>query len=62
MRRQRLTLEQSLLLAVLRREFLQQEQERGIGVPVYTSVEQLLPQLEIYLAPAAARCRTASAC
>lgn len=48
-RRQRLTLEQSLLLAVLRREFLQQEQERGIGVPVYTSVEQLLPQLEIYL-------------
>lgn len=48
-RRQRLTLEQSLLLAILRREFLQQEQERGIGVPVHTSVEQLLPQLEIYL-------------
>lgn len=48
-RRQRLTLEQSLLLAILRREFLQQEQERGIGVPVSISVEQLLPQLEIYL-------------
>ena len=48
-RRQRLTLEQSLLLAILRREFLQQEQERGMGVPVSISVEQLLPQLEIYL-------------
>lgn len=48
-RRQRLTLEQSLLLAILRREFLQQEQERGIGVPVSIGVEQLLPQLEIYL-------------
>lgn len=48
-RRLRLTLEQSLLLAVLRREFLQREQEGGLGVPVRLAVERLLPQLEIYL-------------
>ena len=49
MRRQRLTLEQSLLLAILRREFLQREQEGGIGRPVQIAVDSLLPQLEIYL-------------
>lgn len=48
-RRQRLSLEQSLLLAMLRREFLQREQESGLGVPVHLSVDSLLPQLEIYL-------------
>ncbi|MFT4243361.1 MAG: DUF4194 domain-containing protein [Acidovorax sp.] len=48
-RRQRLTLEQSLLIAILRREFLQREQEGGLGVPVQLAVESLLPQLEIYL-------------
>lgn len=48
-RRQRLTLEQSLLLAILRREFLQREQESGLGVSVRLSVDSLLPQLEIYL-------------
>lgn len=48
-RRQRLTLEQSLLLAVLRREFLQREQEGGLGVAVQISLDGLLPQLEIYL-------------
>lgn len=48
-RRQRLTLEQSLLLAILRREFLQREQESGLGVPVQLAVDGLLPQLEIYL-------------
>lgn len=48
-RRQRLTLEQSLLLALLRREFLQREQENGLGVPVHLTVDHLLPQLEIYL-------------
>ena len=48
-RRQRLTLEQSLLLAILRREFLQREQEGGVGVPVRLAVDRLLPQLEIYL-------------
>ena len=48
-RRQRLTLEQSLLLAVLRREFLQREQEGGRGVAVQLGLDGLLPQLEIYL-------------
>ena len=48
-RRQRLTLEQSLLLAILRREFLQREQEGGLGVAVRLAVDSLLPQLEIYL-------------
>ena len=48
-RRLRLTLEQSLLLAVLRREFLQREQESGLGVPVQLPVDGLLPLLEMYL-------------
>ena len=48
-RRLRLTLEQSLLLAILRREFLQREQEGGVGVAVRLAVDSLLPQLEIYL-------------
>ncbi len=48
-RRQRLTLEQSLLLAILRREFLQREQESGLGVPVQLVVDGLLPLLEMYL-------------
>lgn len=49
MKRQRLTLEQSLLLAILRREFLQREQESGTGVAVRVTVDSLLPQLETYL-------------
>lgn len=49
MKRQRLTLEQSLLLAILRREFLQREQESGTGTPVRITVDSLLPQLETYL-------------
>lgn len=49
MKRQRLTLEQSLLLALLRREFLQREQESGIGAVVRVTVDSLLPQLETYL-------------
>ncbi len=49
MKRQRLTLEQSLLLALLRREFLQREQESGTGTAVRVTVDSLLPQLETYL-------------
>lgn len=49
LRRQRLTLEQSLLLAILRREFLQREQESGTGAVVRVTVDSLLPQLETYL-------------
>lgn len=48
-RRQRLTLEQSLLVAILRREFLQREQESGLGVPVQLAVDGMLPLLEMYL-------------
>lgn len=49
MKRQRLTLEQSLLLTLLRREFLQREQESGTGTAVRITVDSLLPQLETYL-------------
>jgi hypothetical protein len=49
MKRQRLTLEQSLLLALLRREFLQREQESGTGAVVRITVDSLQPQLETYL-------------
>lgn len=47
--RQRLTLEQSLLVAILRREFIQQEQEGGLGVPVRIAVEDLQPQLDLFM-------------
>ena len=49
MKRQRLPLDQSLLLALLRREFLQREQESGTGAVVRITVDSLLPQIEIYL-------------
>ncbi len=49
MKRQRLPLDQSLLLALLRREFLQREQESGTGTAVRVTVDSLLPQLETYL-------------
>lgn len=48
--RQRLTLEQSLLVAILRREFIQQEQEGGLGVPVRLAVDDVLPQLDLFIA------------
>lgn len=47
--RQRLTLEQSLLVAILRREFIQQEQEGGLGVTVRIAVEDLQPQLDVFM-------------
>lgn len=44
-RRQRLTLEQSLLLAILRQAFVMHEQEAGVGQSVAkVSVDELLPQ------------------
>ncbi|QET03914.1 DUF4194 domain-containing protein (plasmid) [Cupriavidus pauculus] len=49
-RRQRLTLEQSLMVALLRQQYLIFEQERGVGAadaPI--AVEDLVPQLQIYL-------------
>lgn len=49
-RRQRLTLEQSLLVAILRQHFIAHEQEAGLGAGEATvELEELLPQLQLYL-------------
>lgn len=48
-RRQRLTLEQSLLVAILRQVFVMHEQEAGVGgAPAKIAVEDLLPQFLTY--------------
>jgi hypothetical protein len=48
-RRQRLTLEQSLLVAILRQAFVAHEQETGVGEsPARVAVEDLLPQFLTY--------------
>lgn len=48
-RRQRLTLEQSLLVAILRQVFVASEQEAGVGEAVATvAVEDLLPHFLTY--------------
>ncbi len=49
-RRQRLTLEQSLLIAILRQAFVRHEQESGVGQQVAKiAVDDLLPQFMTYL-------------
>lgn len=49
-RRRRLTLEQSLLIAILRQAFVMHEQESGVGgPPAKVAVEDLLPQFLTYL-------------
>jgi len=49
-RRQRLTLEQSLLVAILRQHFVAWEQESGTGASqAQIPIDDLLPQLQIYL-------------
>ena len=49
-RRQRLTMEQSLLVAILRKRFLNHEQEAGTGARGATVyIEDLIPELQIYL-------------
>lgn len=49
-RRQRLNLEQSLLIAVLRQHFIVHEQEAGVGAGDATvSLDDLLPRLRNYL-------------
>lgn len=49
-RRQRLTLEQSLLVAILRRAYVVQELESGIGVrEVRAAVDDLLSELQVFL-------------
>lgn len=49
-RRQRLSMEQSLLIAILRQHYIAHEQEAGIGVGnASVELEELLPQLQLYL-------------
>jgi hypothetical protein len=49
-RRQRLTLEQSLLIAILRQAFVMHEQESGVGSrDAVIAVEDLLPQFLVYM-------------
>jgi hypothetical protein len=49
-RRQRLNLEQSLLLAILRQHYIAHEQESGLGAhDAVVALEELIPQLQVYL-------------
>lgn len=49
-RRQRMNLEQSLLVAILRQQFVIHEQEAGLGASTATvALEDLLPHLQMYL-------------
>ena len=49
-RRQRLTLEQSLLVAILRQHYITHEQNAGIGAgEARLDLDELLPQLSVYL-------------
>lgn len=49
-RKQRLTLEQSLLVAILRQYFIAYEQEAGAGATqALVAVDELIPQLQVYL-------------
>lgn len=49
-RRQRLTMEQSLLVAILRQHFIAHEQEAGLGAgEAMVELDELLPQLQLYL-------------
>ncbi len=49
-RRQRLNLEQSLLVAILRQAFIAYEQESGTGAnQALIAIDDLIPQLQVYL-------------
>lgn len=49
-RKQRLTLEQTLLVAILRQHFIAYEQDAGAGASdAIIAVDELIPQLQIYL-------------
>ena len=49
-RKQRLTLEQSLLVAILRQYFIAYEQEAGTGASqAIVAIDELIPQLQVYL-------------
>lgn len=49
-RRQRLTLEQSLLVAILRQRFVAHEQEAGVGADdARVAVDELIPEFQLYV-------------
>mgnify|MGYP000070345470 CR=1 FL=1 len=49
-RKQRLTLEQSLLVAILRQYFIAYEQDAGTGASVaMVAVDELIPQFQLYM-------------
>ncbi|WP_428829076.1 DUF4194 domain-containing protein [Endozoicomonas elysicola] len=49
-RRQRITMEQSLLIAILRQQYIAHEQEAGIGATdARVDIDDLLSQLQVYL-------------
>lgn len=49
-RKQRLTLEQSLLVAILRQKFVAHEMQAGVGAAgAIVAQDELLPQLQVYL-------------
>lgn len=49
-RRQRLTLEQSLLIAILRQRFVAHEQEAGVGADdARVAVDELIPEFQAFL-------------
>ena len=49
-RRQRLTLEQSLLIAILRQHFVAHEQEAGVGADdARVAVDELIPEFQVYM-------------
>ena len=49
-RRQRLNLEQSLLVAILRRQFIAHEQSSGTGASdARVALDELIPELQVYL-------------
>ena len=57
-RRQRLTLEQTLLIAILRQHFVAHEQEAGVGAGGATiDIEELKPQLHTYLGESGSEAR-----
>ena len=57
-RKQRLNLEQTLLVAILRQYFIAHEQEAGTGsAEAVVTVDELIPQLQVYLGDSGSEAR-----
>ncbi|WGL15814.1 DUF4194 domain-containing protein [Microbulbifer bruguierae] len=57
-RKQRLTLEQSLLVAILRQHFVAYEQEAGTGASAaMVAVDELIPQFQLYMGDSGSEAR-----